>query len=65
MVVIKRSSGFTYECSYCGATNEYIEWGGTCECGVEWINRKDDKDFYWGSEMKYNNIDNILESKRK
>lgn len=61
----KRNRGFTYECSYCGATNEYIEWGGTCECGVEWINRKDDKDFYWGSEMKYNNIDNVLESKRK
>ena len=61
----KRSGRFTYECSYCGATNEYIECGGACECGVEWINRRDDKGFYWGSEMKYNNIDNVLESKRK
>lgn len=61
----KRSSGITYECSYCGATNEYIKYGGSCECGVEWINREDNDGFYWTNEMKYNNIDNVLEDKRR
>lgn len=53
------------ECSYCGATIEYIEDGGICECGAgaEWVIGTNNG-LYWGGELKFNGIDNILEQKR-
>ena len=59
-----------YECSYCGATEEYIEDGGVCECGAgaEWIfvNNEglNEGDYYFGGNLMLSNIDNVLEDKR-
>ena len=56
----------TKECNYCGATEEYIENGVVCECGVgaEWISVNSNEDYHCGGELKFNNIDNVLEDKR-
>ena len=67
-------------CNYCVQYQEFDE-DKFCECGgyfimdnynneyYSWerkkVMSKRQNDFYWGSEMKYNNIDNILESKRR
>ena len=59
-----------YECSYCGATEEYIEYGGVCECGAgaEWIfavsEWLDDEDYYFGGSLMLNNVSSVLEDKR-
>ena len=59
-----------YECSYCGATGEYIENGGVCECGAgaEWIftvnEGLDDGDYYWGGDLMFSNVSSVLEDKR-
>ena len=54
----------TKECNYCGATEEYIENGEVCECGVELISVNSNEGYYWGGDLMFNNIDNILEDKR-
>ena len=56
----------TKECSYCGATGEYIENGGVCECGAgaEWISVVNDEGYNWDGELMFNNISEALENKR-
>ena len=67
-------------CNYCGQYQEFDE-DKFCECGGKFISSGDNfeyyswerkkviakrqNDFYWGGDIKYNNIDNILESKRR
>lgn len=56
----------TRECTYCGT--EYIDYEKYCECGgmIKMIRRGRDFDnfTYMMGYEKYNNIDNLLESKR-
>lgn len=54
------------ECSYCGATGEYIENGGVCECGAgaEWISVVNNEGYYEGEDLMFNNISEALENKR-
>lgn len=57
------------ECSYCG--REYFDGEKFCECGgvIMSYKLKEEKTqhglTYWEGKKEYNNIDNILESKRK
>ena len=59
-----------YECSYCGATEEYIENVGVCECGAgaEWIfvvnNSNGNDGYYWGGDLMLSNVSSVLEDKR-
>lgn len=64
------------ECSYCGASLEYLEYGGICECGAEWVECKNCDEYYItssnctcgsrcdDSDYRVNNIDDVLETNR-